>query len=401
VLNPAILQAVTAKADRRRGEGKRVINLGVGEPDFDTPEHIKQAAAGAMWAGMTKYTAVGGTAGLKQAIVDKFRRDNQLDYEPAQIIVSCGAKHSIFNLMQAALDPGDEVIIPAPYWPSFVDMAGLAGAKPVVVACGMDNGYKLTAARLAAHLGERTRMLILNSPGNPSGAVYGEAELAALGGVLRRHPQVLVLSDDIYEPMQFAGRFRNLVNVCPDLKERTVVINGVSKTYAMTGWRIGYAAGPRALIAAMTNLQGQSTSNPTSVAQAAAEAALRGDQACVAEMARSFRERHDYVVAELNQAAGVRCLPSAGAFYAFANVEAAIGRLSEAGLLAEATDVAFADYLVEAGGLSLVPGTAFGLPGHIRISFATSMDLLRESMATLRRLCAAQQAARQPDPSVT
>ena len=386
-LKPAILQAVTAKADRRRGEGKQVINLGVGEPDFDTPEHIKEAAASAMWSGMTKYTAVGGTASLKAAIVRKFGQDNQLAYDAGQIIVSCGAKHSLYNLMQAALDPGEEVIIPAPYWPSFVDMTGLAGARPVVVPCGMDSAYKLTAERLAASITPLTRMLILNSPCNPTGAVYGESELAALGEVLRRHPHILIVSDDIYEPILFAGRFRNIANVCPDLIDRIVVINGVSKSYAMTGWRIGYAAGPRHLIAAMTNLQGQSTSNPSSVAQAAAEAALRGDQTCVADMAGSFRERHDYVVGELNRAAGVRCLAAQGAFYAFANVEACIARLAEAGRLPEASDVAFADYLLDQGGLSLVPGTAFGLPGHIRISFATSMALLRESMATFRRVC--------------
>lgn len=386
-LKPAILQAVTAKADQRRKQGKEVINLGIGEPDFDTPDHIKEAAIEAIRAGMTKYTAVGGIASLKDAIVRKFHDDNQLDYEPSQIIVSCGAKHSIYNLMQAVLDPGEEVIIPAPYWPSFVDMAELAGAKPVIVPCGIDVGYKLTAERLAASITPRTRMLILNSPGNPTGAVYGESELAALGAVLLRHPDVLILSDDIYEHILFAGSFRNIVNVCPELIDRTVVINGVSKAYAMTGWRIGYAAGPRALVAAMTNLQGQSTSNPTSVAQAAAEAALRGDQACVAAMTRSFRERHDYVVAELNQAAGVRCLAAAGAFYAFANVEEAIARLAAAGRLSEATDVAFGDYLLDQAGLSLVPGTAFGLPGHIRISFATSMELLRTSLAAIQRLC--------------
>jgi aspartate aminotransferase len=387
-LKPAILQAVTTKADQRRKLGKAVINLGVGEPDFDTPDHIKAAAIEAIRAGMTKYTPVAGTASLKEAIVRKFRLDNQLDYAPAQIIVSCGAKHSIYNLMQAALDPGDAIIIPAPYWPSFVDMAELAGAQPVVVPCGIDAGYKLTAARLAASITPRTRMLILNSPSNPTGAVYDESELAALGAVLRQHPDILVLSDDIYEHNLFTGKFRNIANVCPDLTERTIVINGVSKAYAMTGWRIGYAAGPQALVAAMTNLQGQSTSNPAAVAQAAAEAALRGDHACVAAMTRAFRERHDFVVAALNRMAGVRCLAAAGAFYAFANVEEAIARLAAAGKLPAATDVAFGDYLLDEGGLSLVPGTAFGLPGHIRISFATSMELLGEAMAILQRLCA-------------
>lgn len=387
-LKPAILQAVTAKAEQRRRQGKTVINLGVGEPDFDTPDHIKEAAVRAIWAGMTKYTPVGGTASLKEAIAQKFQHDNQLAYSPSQIIVSCGAKHSIYNLMQAALDPGDEVIIPAPYWPSFVDMAELAGAARVVVPCGINSGYKLTAAQLAASLTPRTRMLILNSPGNPTGAVYDTAELAALGEVLLRHPDVLVVSDDIYEHNLFAGRFRNIANVCPALIDRTVVINGVSKAYAMTGWRIGYAAGPQPLIAAMTNLQGQSTSNPTAVAQAAAEAALRGDHACVAAMTRSFHERHDYVVAALNDVPGLRCLPAAGAFYAFANVESAVAHLAASGRLPEATDVAFADYLLAEGGLSLVPGTAFGLPGHIRISFATAMELLQASMATLQRLCA-------------
>lgn len=387
-LKPAILQAVTAKADRRRAQGKAVINLGVGEPDFDTPDHIKQAAVDAIWAGMTKYTAVGGTAGLKEAIAAKFRRDNQLDYGPGQIIVSCGGKHSIYNLMQSSLNPGDEVIIPAPYWPSFLDMAELTGAKAVVIPCGIDTGYKLTPSRLADSITGRTRMVIINSPGNPTGAVYQEDELAALGEVLRRHPEVLILSDDIYEHILFEGRFRNIANVCPDLIDRIVVVNGVSKAYAMTGWRIGYAAGPQAVIAAMTNLQGQSTSNPASVAQAAAEAALRGDQSCVAAMMASFRERHDDVVAALNRAAGIRCLRSGGAFYAFANAEEAIARLAADGRLPEATDVAFGDYLLDRGGLSLVPGTAFGLSGHIRISFATSAELLRESMAIIQQLCA-------------
>lgn len=386
-LKPAILQAVTTKADRRRNEGKTVINLGVGEPDFDTPDHIKDAAIGAIRAGKTKYTAVGGIASLKAAIAEKFRRDNQLEFKPGQILVSCGGKHSIFNLMQAMLNPGDEVIIPAPYWPSFLDMVELTGAKAVVVPCRIENGYKLTPAQLTESISGRTRLLILNSPNNPTGAVYSDAELAALGQVLRDHPRVLILSDDIYEHILFSGKFQNIVTVCPELAERTVIVNGVSKTYAMTGWRIGYAAGPQAIITAMTNLQGQSTSNPSSMAQAAAEAALLGDQSCVGEMVDSFKERHDYVVDELNSIPGLRCLPSGGAFYAFINVEPAIARLTESGRLTEATDVAFSDYLLDAGGLSLVPGTAFGLPGHIRISFATSMELLRESMATIRRLC--------------
>jgi aspartate aminotransferase len=357
----------------------------VGEPDFDTPQHIKDAGIAAINKGFTKYTAVGGTPSLKKAVCDKFKRENGLDYAPNQVLVSCGGKQSFYNLAQALLNPGDEVIIPAPYWVSYPDMVLLAEGKPVIVQAGIDQGFKITPAQLAAAITPKTKLLVINSPSNPTGAVYSKAELAALGEVLRRHPQVLVASDDMYEHILMRdGEYANILNACPDLYGRTMVLNGVSKAYAMTGWRIGYAAGPAELIAAMDNIQSQSTSNPTSISQVAAEAALNGDQGCITPMLTAFRERHRYVVDALNAIPGVHCVDTGGAFYAFPNVSAAIGKLHADGKLAENTDLALANRLLEFG-VALVPGSAFGAEGCIRISFATSMDNLKKAVERIAK----------------
>ncbi|OQX15822.1 MAG: aspartate aminotransferase [Desulfobulbaceae bacterium A2] len=385
-IKPAILSLITAKIARLKAQGREVINLGIGEPDFDTPDHIKLAAMHAIILGKTKYTPAEGTPSLRQAIVTKFQRDNGLSYAANQILVSCGGKHSIYNMLHAVIDPGDEVIIPAPYWPSFPEIVLLAGGTPVIVPCGIENGYKLTARQLAAALTSRSKVLILNSPSNPTGAMYAPEELRALGRVLAP-TDIHVLSDDIYEQILFKGnKFFNLPMVLPEFEDRTVIINGVSKTYAMTGWRIGYAAGPAHLIAAMATMQAQSTTSACSISQAAAEAAINGDQRCITPMVRAFEKRHQYVVQALNAMPGIRCLPSAGAFYAFADVSETLALLTAAGRLRAPTDVDFAEYLLEAAGISLVPGSAFGLAGHIRISFATSMATLRGALTALARL---------------
>ncbi len=379
-VKPSPTLAVTARVQELKAEGRDIIGLGAGEPDFDTPEHIKQAAIEAINGGFTKYTAVDGTATLKQAIISKFQRDNALEYAPEQVLVSCGGKQSFFNLCQALLNPGDEVIIPAPYWVSYPDMVLLAEGAPVVIEAGLAQGFKITPEQLEAAISPSTRLLVLNSPSNPSGVAYTKAELAALGEVLSRHPQVLIASDDMYEHILWAEEpFCNIVNACPELYERTVVMNGVSKAYSMTGWRIGYAAGPVGLIKAMKKVQSQSTSNPTSISQVAAEAALNGDQACVQEMLVAFKQRHDYVVEALNGIKGVSCLPSQGAFYSFPDVSEAIAALD--GI---EDDVQLAEYLLNETGVALVPGTAFGAPGCLRLSFATSLELLQEAIGRLQ-----------------
>ncbi len=382
-IKPSPTLAVTARANALKAAGRDVIGLGAGEPDFDTPQHIKDAAVAAIAAGRTKYTPVDGTPGLKQAVVDKFRRDNGLDYTPEQVLVSCGGKQSFFNLAQALLDPGDEVIIPAPYWVSYPDMVLLAGGEPVFIDTTAAQGFRITPEQLAAAITPRTRLLVLNSPSNPTGQTYTRAELAALGEVLRRHPDVLVASDDMYEHILWAEEpFSNILNACPDLYERTIVLNGVSKAYSMTGWRIGYAAGPAGLIAAMKKIQSQSTSNPASISQAAAEAALTGDQSCVAEMREAFRQRHDAVVAGLNAIDGVTCLPSTGTFYAFPDMSGLMARVGAA------DDVALAELLLERAGVALVPGSAFGAPGHMRLSFATGLDTLHEALRRIAGVAA-------------
>lgn len=374
-IKPSPTLAVTDKASALKREGRDIISLSAGEPDFDTPEHIKAAAGEAMQKGDTKYTAVDGTPALKQAIIDKFKRENQLNYTSKQILVSSGAKHSIFNLLGAVINPGDEVIIPAPYWVSYPDMVLLFDGKPVCVATSIESRLKITPEQLARHITPKTKLLILNSPSNPSGMNYSKAELKALGDVLVRHPQVLICSDDIYEHILWGKEpFSNLVNACPELYERTIVVNGVSKAYAMTGWRIGYAAGPEKIIGAMKKLQSQSTSNPCSIAQAAAVAALNGDHSCLQTMRQAFKERHDFLIARLNATPGFHCLSADGAFYAFPQVAGAIKTL---GLQ---DDLAFSEYLLEKANVAVVPGSAFGMPGFIRLSYATSKKILEAAL---------------------
>ncbi|MCX8049491.1 MAG: pyridoxal phosphate-dependent aminotransferase [Methylohalobius sp.] len=380
-IKPSPTLAVSAKASALKAQGRPVIDLGVGEPDFDTPEHIKQAAIEAIRAGMTKYTPVDGIPALKQAIVNKFLRDNGLDYRPDQILVSCGGKQSFYNLAQALLDPGDEVIIPAPYWVSYPDMVLLADATPVFIQAGQDQSFKITPEQLEAAITPKTRLVVLNSPSNPTGKVYTAEELKALAQVLLAHPTVLIASDDMYEHILWEGKFANILNACPELYERTIVLNGVSKAYAMTGWRIGYAAGPRELIAAMKNIQSQSTSNPASISQAAAVAALEGDQRCITPMVEAFKQRHDFMVEALNQIPGIECLPAEGAFYLFPRVTGLIARL---GLR---DDLALAEYLLEQANIALVPGSAFGTPNHVRLSIATSLENLQTAIARLKAVC--------------
>ena len=380
-IKPSPTLAITAHANALKAAGKDIIGLGAGEPDFDTPAHIKQAAVQALEEGFTKYTAVDGTPGLKQAIIDKFRRDNGLDYSPDQVLVSCGGKQSFYNLAQALLNPGDEVIIPAPYWVSYPDMVLLADGKPVIVGAGIEQNFRITPEQLEAAITPRTRLFVINSPSNPTGMAYTRAELAALGEVLLRHPQVLVATDDMYEHILWAEEpFCNILNACPELHDRCMVLNGVSKAYSMTGWRIGYAAGPGTLVKAMKKVQSQSTSNPASISQVAAQAALEGDQACVSEMLAAFKKRHDHVVARLNKIDGITCLPAQGTFYAFPEVGGLIERLPVA------DDVELSNYLLDQIGVALVPGSAFGSPGYLRLSFATSMAVLDEALDRLEKI---------------
>lgn len=385
-IKPSPTLAVTARASKLKAEGKDIIGLGAGEPDFDTPQHIKDAAIAAINKGFTKYTAVGGTPSLKQAIAAKFKRDNGLDYTAKQILVSCGGKQSFFNLALALINPGDEVIIPAPYWVSYPDIVLIAEGKPVIVQTGIELDFKMSATQLSAAITAKTKIVVLNSPSNPSGAVYSLEELQALGEVLRNHPQVLIATDDMYEHIALRDeKFVNILNACPDLYSRTMVLNGVSKSYAMTGWRIGYAAGPEHIITAMENVQSQSTSNPTSISQVAAEAALNGDQDCIAPMLTAFRERHLFVVDALNKISGVKCLMSGGAFYAFPDVRQVIATLYQKGTIKEATDVALSEYLLEQAGVAIVPGSAFGSEGYIRLSFATSMENLKNAISRISK----------------
>jgi len=380
-IRPSATLAVTARAAELRAAGKDIIGLGAGEPDFDTPEHIKAAAILAIRQGQTKYTAVAGTPALKQAIINKFQRENGLAYAADQILVSCGGKQSFFNLAQALLDPGDEVIIPAPYWVSYPDMVLLADAQPVTVYAGIEQNFKITPQQLADAISERTRLFVINSPSNPTGMAYSRAELEALGEVLRGHPQILIATDDMYEHIRWSNEpFVNIVNACPDLYARSIVLNGVSKAYAMTGWRIGYAGGPADLIKAMTKIQSQSTSNPASISQAAAQAALDGDQSCVRQMRDAFKTRHDFVVGALNRLPGVRCLPGDGTFYCLPDFQDVIDRRPDI-----TSDVELAESLLGEAGVALVPGSAFGAPGCLRLSFATSSEILADALDRLKR----------------
>ncbi|NVZ08335.1 pyridoxal phosphate-dependent aminotransferase [Allochromatium humboldtianum] len=375
-VKPSATLAITARAAALRAEGRDVIGLGVGEPDFDTPEHIKAAAVRAIESGFTKYTAVDGTPDLKRAIIAKFQRENGLDYAPNQILVSCGGKQSFFNLAQALLDPGDEVVIPAPYWVSYPDMVLLAGGAPVFVQAGAAQSFKITPAQLKGAMNEKTRLVVINSPSNPTGMAYSREELEALGEVLRDFPKVIIATDDMYEHIRWSSApFVNILNACPDLAPRTLVLNGVSKAYSMTGWRIGYAAGPAHIIKAMNTIQSQSTSNPTSISQVAAQAALDGPQECIGVMLKAFMERHDFVVERLNQIPGIECLPTDGTFYVFPKVQ----KLIE-GLDGVNNDLELGEYLIEKAGVAVVPGSAFGLGGYLRLSIATSRETLERAL---------------------
>lgn len=379
-VKPSPTLVVTARANELKAAGKDIIGLGAGEPDFDTPNHIKQAAIDAINSGFTKYTAVDGTTELKQAIIKKLQNDNNLSYQADQILVSCGGKQSFFNLAQAMLDEGDEVIIPAPYWVSYPDMVLLADATPVIVETSIEENFKITPQKLAAAITDKTRLIVINSPSNPSGVCYTLAELKALAEVLKQHPQIIIASDDMYEHIIWGDEpFCNILNAAPELYDRTMVLNGVSKAYSMTGWRIGYAAGPAELIKSMKKIQSQSTSNPTSISQVAATAALEGGQDCIQAMLVEFKKRHDYVVGALNEIEGFECLPSQGAFYSFPCVQGAIDSIE--GI---SSDVELAEYLLNDAGVALVPGSAFGSPGYMRLSFATSMDNLEKAISRIK-----------------
>ncbi len=374
-IKPSPTLAVSALVAKLKAQGRDIVGLGAGEPDFDTPEHIKAAAVEALKKGFTKYTAVDGTPGLKKAVIAKFKRDNGLDYTPDQILVSVGGKQSFFNLAQAYLNPGDEVIIPAPFWVSYPDMVLLADGVPVIVTGDQSQRFKITAQQLEKAITRKTRLVVINSPSNPTGTAYTRAELQSLGEVLRKHPQILIATDDMYEHIMWAQEpFSNIVMVCPDLYERTIVLNGVSKAYSMTGWRIGYAGGPAPLINAMKDIQSQSTSNPTSIAQVAAEAALNGDQGFIKQMNTVFKRRHDMLLEGLNKIKGVECISGDGTFYLFPSMQKLIKNL---GLK---NDLELTSYLIDKAGVALVPGSAFGLEGHVRLSFATSDEVLKEAL---------------------
>jgi len=382
-VKPSPTLAVTALASQLRAEGRDVIGLAAGEPDFTTPEHVKRAAIEAINNNITKYTAVDGTPSLKQAIINKFEKDNGLSYQPDQILVSCGGKQSFFNLAQAMLNPGDEVIIPAPYWVSYPDMVMLADAEPVIVQGDQSQGFKITPAQLKAAITGKTRLFVINSPSNPSGKAYSLDELKALGEVLKDYPNIIIATDDMYEHIIWTEEgFCNILNACPELYDRTIVLNGVSKAYAMTGWRIGYAGGPADLIKNMKKIQSQSTSNPTSISQVAAQAALEGDQSRLSEMNTAFKERHDFVLGELNKMDGVESVASDGTFYIFPSFH---GVMKKMGI---DDDVKLAERLLEEADVALVPGSAFGSPGHLRISFAVDMATLEKALQRISNFIA-------------
>ena len=381
-VKPSATIAVSMKAAELRRAGKDVIGLGAGEPDFDTPDHIKQAAIEAINNGQTKYTAVDGTPELKQAIIGKFKRENGLEFAVNQILVSCGAKHSISNLLSAVLNPGDEVIIPAPYWVSYPDMTLLAGGVSVIVPTKQEQNFKISPQQLEKAITDKTRLIILNTPSNPTGKAYRKEELQALGEVLLKYPQVMIATDDIYEHIYWGEEeITNLGILFPEMMDRMVFINGVSKAYAMTGWRIGYAAGPVDVITAMRKIQSQSTSNPCSISQAASVAALNGDQNCLEPMKKAFKERHDWLIAALNDIPGFSCIEGEGAFYAFPNVEEAMSKIDGIN-----NDVEFSTWLLENAEVAVVPGTPFGAPGHVRLSFATSMENLKKAVDRIKKV---------------
>ncbi len=386
-VKPSPTLAVTAKARELKAAGKDVISLGAGEPDFDTPDNIKEAAIKAIRDGKTKYTNVEGIPELKDAICKKFKRENGLDYKPSQAFVAPGGKKVLFNAMMATLNPGDEVVIPAPYWVSYPDIVLLAGGQPVYAEAGIESGFKLSPETLEAAITPKTKWLIFNHPSNPTGAAYSRAELKGLTDVLMRHPHVWVLSDDMYEHLVYDGfEFSTPAQVEPGLYERTLTMNGVSKAYAMTGWRIGYCAGPEPLIKAMTKLQSQTTSNPTSISQWASVEALNGPQDFLKVRAQSFKERRDLVVSLLNQAKGIQCPTPEGAFYVYPSCAGLIGKRTKAGkVLGNDEDVVTA--LLEDEGVAVVHGAAFGLSPYFRISYATSKEELEESCRRIQRFC--------------
>jgi aspartate aminotransferase len=388
-IKPSPSSMAAQRARELRAAGRDIIGLNYGEPDFDTPPNVCDAVVRAMAASKTKYTDVGGTPGLKAAIIAKFRRDNALAYAANEVIVGTGGKQIIFNALMCTLEPGDEVIVPAPYWVSYPDIALLADGRPVVVACRPEDGFKLRAESLDQAITPRTRWLVLNAPNNPSGATYTRDELRALADVLLRHPQVWIMSDDIYEHIRYDGRrFFTIAQVEPALKERTLTVNGVSKAYAMTGWRIGYGGAPAELVKAMTKLQSQSTSNACSISQAAAQEALDGPQDFVAERARIFQARRDNVVAAVNRIPGLSCHAPEGAFYVYASCAGIIGKKTPDGRVL-GSDADFAMYLIESQNLALLQGEAYGLSPFVRISFATSMETLEEGCRRLRLACEA------------
>jgi aspartate aminotransferase len=386
-IQPSQTIAISTVARRMIAEGKNVISLSMGEPDFDTPRNVKDAAIAAMEGGQTKYTDVSGTQALRKAVALKFKRDSGIDYKPEEVMVSTGAKQVLFNAMLATLNAGDEVIIPSPCWVSYPDIVTLADGKPVLVPCGQNNGFKLRAEDLEAAITPKTRWFMLNNPCNPTGAAYSAEELKPLTDVLLRHPHVWVLTDDIYDSLVFGGfRAGTIVAVEPRLKDRTLTVHGVSKAYAMTGWRIGFAGGPVALIKAMDKLQSQSTSNPNSIAQAAAIEALTGQQETVEEMRKVFEERRNLVVEMLNQAPGMHCSNPDGAFYVYPSVAGCIGKTSKGGVLIK-DDEAFALTLLAEEGVATVHGAAFCFPGYIRVSYANATEELREACTRIQRFC--------------
>ena len=385
-IKPSPTIAVSTKARELKAAGKDVIGLGAGEPDFDTPQNIKEAAIKAIKDGDTKYTAVDGTPALKKAIIEKFKRENNLDYLGDQITVGAGGKHVIYNAMMATLNEGDEVIIPAPYWVSYPDIVLLTGAKPVIIKCSEDQGFKLKPKDLENTITNKTKWLILNSPSNPTGASYSENEIRNLAEVLKKNSNVHILSDDIYEHVSYEGfKFFTIAQI-PELKERVLTMNGVSKSYAMTGWRIGYAAGPKEIIKAIAKIQSQSTSNPSSVSQAAAVEALSGKQDFISERSKAFQERRDFVVSELNKINGINCLKPEGAFYVFPSCKKLIGNKDKNGKKLE-NDTDFVQSLLENNNVAVVQGSAFGLEGFFRISYATSMENLEKAMSRIKEFC--------------
>jgi len=386
-IKPSPTLAVDAKAKALKAQGVDVVGFGAGEPDFDTPEHIKDAAVKALRDGFTKYTPAGGTEELKAAVCAKLKKDNQLDYKPAEILISCGAKHSLYNIFQAMLDEGDEVIIPAPYWVSYPDMVYLAGASPVIITASESNGFKITPQQLAGAITPKTKAFILNSPSNPTGAAYTKQELQALAGVLEK-TGITIISDEIYEKIVY-DHFEScsIATIAPALKDRVIIVNGVSKTYSMTGWRIGYAAGPADIIKAMTNIQSQSTSNPTSIAQKASLAALNGPQDFIALMTREFDKRRTYMVDRFNKIPGISCFMPTGAFYTFPNVAKLFGRKSGSHTITDSNS--FAAYLLESVNVAVVAGGGFGADNNIRLSYATSFENIERGLDRIEKAVAA------------